>query len=107
MMDKYLIFCEVCSHKQFVKDPQELKAVPRPNIPVPPNTKIQPNGIVLTNKEIAPKIQKDIPQPVMTKCPNCGRGVTVKKISEAYTKTEKQIRLRLQKEKDKASETKN
>lgn len=103
-MDKYLIFCEICSYKQFVKDPKELKGVERPNIPVPPNTKIQPsNGIVLTNKDVEPKIQKDIPQPVMVKCPKCGRGVIVKKIPDAYKNTDKQIRLRQQKEKEKGN----
>jgi len=77
---KYLIYCEPCGYKKIsdgTKE-QDLTKVPRSDVPggapqIDPNTKLV-------------KTKKSSKQPIMVKCPKCGRGVRVRKMKDEKNK---------------------
>tara|TARA_Y100000034_G_scaffold104648_1_gene131350 strand:- start:11673 stop:11936 length:264 start_codon:yes stop_codon:yes gene_type:complete len=71
---KYLVYCEPCGYKRITdgSDDEDLKKVPRSDVPggapeIDPITKTV-------------KIKKSTKQPIMVKCPKCGRGIRVRKL---------------------------
>lgn len=71
LLTKKILFCEACGYKQLVNE-NELNLVPRMDIQ---------NGTKDLNK-------KKLKQNMMSKCPKCGRGVILKRLTEAYLKNE-------------------
>ena len=71
---KYIIYCEICSHKQYTDgsdDFVEIKTAPIPQgIPY-----IDP----LTKKTVKPVAKAQMKK---IKCPGCGRGVTPKLVKK-------------------------
>ncbi len=61
-----LLFCEACGFKKITQ---------QDNVELSSRSNVQ-NGIK----------DKTMDQPPMTKCPNCGRGVILKRLTEAYLK---------------------
>lgn len=71
---KYLVYCEPCGYKRITdgSNDYDLTKVPRSEVP---------GGypkLDLIKKEV--KEPKSKSQPIMVKCPKCGRGVRVRKL---------------------------
>lgn len=93
MATRFLLFCEPCAYKKIIEEPaKNLEEIKRPDIPggapqIDPETKSLKEG-------------KKVVQPVMSKCPRCGRGVILKKLTEAYTKAYGEQEKKAQEEKE-------
>lgn len=73
---KYLILCEPCGYKRITdgSDDEDLVKIPRSDIP---------GGapfIDTTEKKV--KFKKSSKQPIMVKCPKCGRGIRIRKLDQ-------------------------
>ena len=94
-----ILFCEPCGYKEIVEvedigdEYQEIPDVPGGSPTLDPVTKK-----VVTKKGIRREKKK--------KCPKCGRGVFLKNLPAAYTKTIKSIEKREEKEKQESERLK-
>ena len=85
MMNKFILFCEPCGFKKLIEDnPENYEKLPRLEIQ---------SKIPYMDKEGKVVSSKPLVQPIMSKCPKCGRGVILKKITDAYVKTEEKQNL--------------
>jgi len=79
---KYMVYCEPCGYKKFTDGSQEedkdLVRIPKSEVPGG-SPKLDP----ITN---ITKIKKSTKQSVMVKCPNCGRGIKVRKLNKKNEK---------------------
>lgn len=87
-----MIFCEPCSFKMIIEPDQ-----------TPDLIEIKTSKIPGKIPEIDPatgktKVYPEKKQILKYKCPKCGRGVIVKELQAAYTKTYKQLDDKLEKE---------
>jgi len=79
-VNNFLLFCEPCAYKKIITEDIAHEDIPRSKIP---------GGIPYKDLETKSiKEKKQISQPLMRKCPNCGRGVILKRLTEAYTKAQ-------------------
>lgn len=89
-----MIFCEPCSFKMILEagtEPEGLVKIPTAPIP---------GGVPeLDPKTGTTKVKAAIQQSPRYKCPKCGRGVVLKDLQQAYTKTFKQIDERAERQK--------
>lgn len=70
---KYLIYCEPCGYKRITDgtDDHNIVKISRSSVP---------SGIPKLNFETKKiETKKDIKQPILVKCPKCGRGIRIKK----------------------------
>lgn len=73
---KYLILCEPCGYKRITDGSNDGDIVKIPRSKVPGGApKLNPQ-----TKETVTK--KSTRQPIMVKCPKCGRGVRVRKLKD-------------------------
>lgn len=84
MLNKFILFCEPCAYKKIITEElaKNYEEIPRSTVP---------GGYPYIDKETkSVKEKKATEQPVMSKCPNCGRGVVLKRLPETYTKARKE-----------------
>lgn len=82
---RQLIFCEICSFKKILEsdNPEDFVLMKRSYIP----------GSIPQFDPVTKKIKtsKDKKQTKMCKCPQCGRGATIKSLPDVYKKTFKEL----------------
>lgn len=93
-MSRFILFCEPCGYKKIHEDGDcKLVRIPRSriqlNIPAldEKTGKTQEFVDEATGEKLQSKFRE---QPAQFRCPNCGRGVTVKAIPDAFNKIIKQ-----------------
>lgn len=96
-MNEFLAFCEPCNYKKIITKNSEHEHISRAKVP---------GGIPYMDVETKSiKEKKGFDQPTMIKCPNCGRGVILKRLPEAYTKAQ-DSKLKLEQEMQKSLKSK-
>jgi len=84
---RWFLFCEPCAFKKIIKadDPADAGLVEIPQAKIP-------GGVpVLDPKTKKAKDKPDLSRMKKFKCPQCGRGVMIKKLPEVYEKAYKEI----------------
>ena len=97
---RFLLFCEPCSFKKILGTNTPEDMTPIKTSPVPGGApKLDPKSGKTLEK-------KSLNQHAKVKCPQCGRGVTIKPLPDVYSKSYDEIDKREQQAKEAAEKKK-
>lgn len=100
VVSRWLLFCEPCSYKQIMTAEQPGEGL------VEIQTSPIPGGVPTIDPETKKiKAARPTPQPKKVKCPQCGRGVVIRRLPDVYANAFKAVDEMARKEQE-ASEKK-
>ncbi len=86
VISRWLLFCEPCSYKQIITADEPGEGL------VEIKTSPVPTGIPAIDPQTKKiKTALPLPQPKKVKCPQCGRGVVIRKLPDVYANAFKAV----------------